>query len=113
MSPIVTEVLLIVLAVLLGGVIGSIGWAFKLINKTDKGNAVLSSKVSNLESDTHNNELALTSQNNRIVRLETKQEVTDDTLDEIKINVKELSDKTISKVDELKDLLHQSLIKDK
>lgn len=110
MSTIVIDIILAIFSVFLGGAIASIGWAFKLINKNDKAQAVVSSKVRALEKDVECSELTIATQNNRLVRLETKAEVTDSNIDELKINLKEIADKTLASNKELSDKIERFLL---
>jgi hypothetical protein len=110
MSTIVIDIILAIFSVFLGGAIASIGWAFKLINKNDKTQAVIASKVKALEKDTDSSELSIATHNNRIVRLETKAEVVDSNITELKINLKEIAEKTLTSNKELSDKIERFLL---
>jgi hypothetical protein len=84
------DIYLVILSVLLGGAIGAVAWAFKSINKIDKGLAVNNSQVATIDLRTSTLEVLRSSQNDRLVRLETKQEVTDDKMGDMKMDIKEI-----------------------
>jgi predicted nucleic acid-binding Zn-ribbon protein len=86
------DIYLTILSVLLGGAIGSIAWAFKTINKLDKGLAVNQSKSVDMKESLKGASDSISYFNTRMIRLETRQETTDRDMGEIKINIKEIAE---------------------